>query len=185
MTTAARMAVAPSTPSTVRARLRRLAGSGLLDRLADAGEQLADSYERELFKVPASQIAARFEDLHKEAHRLLAIKATLGLLMDYPQGVPDALQTCMIDADGKPLFKPRRTQMAPVAWESRHHLQQLLYEAVTDYVREGYNQALREKKRHIGFLMILMQRLVVSSTRAIRTTLERRLAARAGLQRLL
>ena len=48
-------------------------------------------------------------------------------------------------------------------------------EAVTDYVREGYNQALREKKRHIGFLMILMQRLVVSSTRAIRTTLERRL----------
>ncbi len=37
--------------------------------------------------------------------------------------------------------------------------------------------ALREKKRHIGFLMILMQRLVVSSTRAIRTTLERRLAA--------
>ena len=82
-----------------------------------------------------------------------------------------------IDADGKPLFKPRRTQMALVAWESRHHLQQLLYEAVTDYVREGYNQALREKKRHIGFLMILMQRLVVSSTRAIRTTLERRLAA--------
>lgn len=82
-----------------------------------------------------------------------------------------------IDADGKPLFKPRRTQMAPVAWESRHHLQQLLYEAVTDYVCEGYNQALREKKRHIGFLMILMQRLVVSSTRAIRTTLERRLAA--------
>ena len=82
-----------------------------------------------------------------------------------------------IDADGKPLFRPRRTQMAPVAWESRHHLQQLLYEAVTDYVREGYNQALREKKRHIGFLMILMQRLVVSSTRAIRTTLERRLAA--------
>jgi hypothetical protein len=82
-----------------------------------------------------------------------------------------------IDADGKPLFKPRRTQMAPVTWESRHHLQQLLYEAVTDYVREGYNQALREKNRHIGFLMILMQRLVVSSTRAIRTTLERRLAA--------
>lgn len=80
-----------------------------------------------------------------------------------------------IDAEGKPLFKPRRTQMIPVQWESRHHLQQLLYEAVTDYVREGYNQALREKKRHIGFLMILMQRLVVSSTRAIRTTLERRL----------
>lgn len=88
-----------------------------------------------------------------------------------------------IDADGKPLFKPRRTQMAPVAWESRHYLQQHLYEAVTDYVREGYNQAVREKKHHIGFLMLLMQRLVVSSTRAIRSTLERRLAAlKAGEQ---
>jgi hypothetical protein len=41
---------------------------------------------------------------------------------------------------------------------------------VTDYVREGYNQAIQEKKHHVGFLMILMQRLVVSSTRAIRTT---------------
>lgn len=85
-----------------------------------------------------------------------------------------------IDANGQPLFKPRRTQMVPVAWEKRHHLQQLLYEAVTDYVREGYNQALRERKHHIGFLMILLQRLVVSSTRAIRTTLERRLAVLKG-----
>ena len=82
-----------------------------------------------------------------------------------------------IDAEGKPLFKPRQTQMAPVVWTQRHHLQQNLYDAVTEYVREGYNQALQEKKRHIGFLLVLMQRLVVSSTRAIRTTLERRLAA--------
>ncbi|HAT8643601.1 DEAD/DEAH box helicase [Legionella pneumophila] len=80
-----------------------------------------------------------------------------------------------INPDGKPLFKPRHTQMAPVAWENRHYPQQLLYETITDYVREGYNQALKEKNHHIGFLMILMQRLVVSSTRAIRTTLERRL----------
>ncbi|MCB0556897.1 MAG: DEAD/DEAH box helicase [Phaeodactylibacter sp.] len=82
-----------------------------------------------------------------------------------------------VDAGGNPLFKPRRTQMVGISWEPRHHLQQLLYEAVTDYVREGYNQALQEKKQHFGFLMILMQRLVVSSTRSIRTTLERRLGA--------
>ena len=88
-----------------------------------------------------------------------------------------------IDADGKPLFKPRRTQMIGVTWESRHNLQQLLYESVTDYVREGYNRAMREKKGHIGFLMILMQRLVVSSTRAIRVTLQRRLDAIAEGQR--
>lgn len=85
-----------------------------------------------------------------------------------------------IDAEGKPLFKPRRTQMAPIAWEARHYPQQRLYEAVSDYVRDGYNQAVREKKRHIGFLMILMQRLVTSSTRAILTTLERRHAVLKG-----
>ena len=87
-----------------------------------------------------------------------------------------------IDAEGKPLFKPRRTQLGPVSWEERHRDQQLLYEAVTEYVREGYNQAMREKRSYIGFLMILMQRLVVSSTSAIRTTLERRLEALAAPQ---
>ena len=81
-----------------------------------------------------------------------------------------------IDAEGKPLFKPRRTQLAAVSWAARHHEQQLLYEAVTEYVREGYNQAMKEKRSYIGFLMILMQRLVVSSTKAIKTALERRLA---------
>ncbi|MDM8522963.1 helicase-related protein [Desulfococcaceae bacterium HSG8] len=80
-----------------------------------------------------------------------------------------------IDADGKPLFKPRRTLLAPVTWEERHRDQELLYEAVTEYVRQGYNQAMKEKRSYIGFLMILMQRLVVSSTAAISTTLERRL----------
>ncbi len=82
-----------------------------------------------------------------------------------------------IDAEGKPLIKPRRTELAPVSWKERHRDQRLLYEAVTEYVREGYNQAIAEKRSYIGFLMILMQRLVVSSTRAIRTTLERRLEA--------
>ncbi|MFW6116428.1 MAG: DEAD/DEAH box helicase [bacterium] len=80
-----------------------------------------------------------------------------------------------IDAEGKPLFLPRRTELAPVRWEERHHEQRSLYEAVTEYVRIGYNQAMREKRSYIGFLMILMQRLVVSSTSAIATSLERRL----------
>jgi superfamily II DNA or RNA helicase len=82
-----------------------------------------------------------------------------------------------IDAGGNPLFKPRRTQLVPVVWSAEHRAQQTLYAAVTEYVREGYNQALREKRSYIGFLMILMQRLVVSSTSAIRTTLEKRLEA--------
>jgi hypothetical protein len=43
-----------------------------------SGRQLADSYERELFKVPATQIVGRYDALLAEAHRLIAIKATLG-----------------------------------------------------------------------------------------------------------
>jgi superfamily II DNA or RNA helicase len=81
-----------------------------------------------------------------------------------------------IDAEGNPLFKPRMTRLHPVAWMDRHASQRKLYEAVTDYVRHGYNQAMVAKQRHIGFLMILMQRLVTSSTAAIRTTLEKRQA---------
>lgn len=82
-----------------------------------------------------------------------------------------------IDAEGQPLFRPRMTRLYAVAWQPRHHAQEQLYGSVTEYVRHGYNQALATKKRHIGFLMILMQRLVTSSTAAIRTTLEKRLAA--------
>lgn len=87
-----------------------------------------------------------------------------------------------IDAKGLPLFQPRETRLIPILWEERHVKQKLLYEQVTDYVRRGYNQALKEKKGYIGFLMILMQRLVSSSTRAIRTTLERRLDALTASQ---
>ncbi len=42
-------------------------------------------------------------------------------------------------------------------------------------IRTEKRQAMKEKRSYIGFLMILMQRLVVSSTAAISTTLERRL----------
>ena len=80
-----------------------------------------------------------------------------------------------IDAAGNPLFKPRRTQLVSVPWTDTHHEQRVLYDAVTEYVREGYNQARKEKNTAIGFLMILMQRLVTSSVCAIRTALERRL----------
>lgn len=80
-----------------------------------------------------------------------------------------------IDSEGKALFTPRRTELFPVSWSENHARQHALYEAVTEYVREGYNQAALQKRNYIGFLMILMQRLVASSTRAIHATLERRL----------
>ena len=80
-----------------------------------------------------------------------------------------------IDAAGKPIFQPRITKLIAIPWKPEHEAQKRLYNAVTDYVRDGYNQAMREKKSYLGFLLILMQRLVTSSTRAIATALSRRL----------
>lgn len=86
-----------------------------------------------------------------------------------------------MDIDGNPLFKPRSTTLCTIPWTERHLAQRTLYEAVTEYAREGYNRAMLAKQRHVGFLMVLLQRLVTSSTRAIRKALERRLEALEGL----
>ncbi len=90
-----------------------------------------------------------------------------------------------IDNEGAPLFRPRQTRLETVEWLPRHTPHRELYEAVSDYVRHGYNQALKSKQRHIGFLMVLMQRLVTSSTAAIAATLTRRLATLAEPDRQL
>jgi superfamily II DNA or RNA helicase len=82
-----------------------------------------------------------------------------------------------INERGDPLFLPRLTKLIPVRWEEKHQLQKLLYESVTEYVRIGYDQAIRQNRQYLGFLMILMQRLVTSSTQAIASALERRLEA--------
>ena len=82
-----------------------------------------------------------------------------------------------INDRGDPLFLPRVTRLVPVRWEDKHKLQQHLYESVTEYVRLGYNQAVRQGRQYVGFLMILMQRLVTSSTEAIATAMARRLDA--------
>ncbi len=86
-----------------------------------------------------------------------------------------------VTADGKPLFRPRTTQTLGVDLE-RNPAQVALYEAVTDYVKEGYNRALKDRKPHIGFLMVLLQRIVTSSSHAIRCTLERRLQTLENLR---
>ena len=79
-------------------------------------------------------------------------------------------------ADGSPLFRPRHTRLVSVVWQPCHAAQRELYEAVSEYVRTGYNAACHERQSARGFLLVLLQRLVSSSTRAIRETLERRLS---------
>jgi hypothetical protein len=42
-----------------------------------AGPLLAQSFERDIFHVPSSDVAARYEELYAEGHRLIAIKSAL------------------------------------------------------------------------------------------------------------
>ena len=82
-----------------------------------------------------------------------------------------------VDGNGKPLFRPRRTHTLNICWQTHHEPQKLLYEAVTEYIREGYNMMARltQKKRVVvGFLLSLIQRLAASSTDAIGSMLEKR-----------
>ncbi|MDH5655241.1 MAG: SNF2-related protein [Spirochaetia bacterium] len=48
------------------------------------------------------------------------------------------------------------------------------YDATTEYVKREYNLAMQEKNRAAGFVMIVFQRLLDSSTRALLRALERR-----------
>jgi superfamily II DNA or RNA helicase len=80
------------------------------------------------------------------------------------------------DIDGRALFRPRTTMLSTVHYGSRA-VERSLYEAVTDYVRHGYRRAQAERRPAVGFLVLLMQRLVSSSTAAILAALERRLIA--------
>lgn len=82
-----------------------------------------------------------------------------------------------IDNNGNLLFKNRLTHLLNLTWDERHTLQRVLYEKVTQYVSKTYNKALRNKKHNMCliFLLIIMQRMVTSSTAAVRQSLERRL----------
>ena len=82
-----------------------------------------------------------------------------------------------IDNNGNLLFKNRITHLVTISWDERNNLQRELYEMVSSYVSETYNKALRNRKKNMCliFLLIIMQRMVTSSTAAIRQSLERRL----------
>lgn len=176
-----------------RERLHDIASAGWDLIIVDEAHRLAGSTDQ----------VARYrlgEVLSKASPYLLLLSATphqgktdafrrlLGLLD--PCALPDDASVCReavasyvirtekrhaIDAFGRPLFQPRRTQLVAVDWPAARPAQRALYEAVSEYVQQGYNQALRERRNAFGFLMILMQRLVTSSTAAIQSTLARRL----------
>ncbi len=82
-----------------------------------------------------------------------------------------------IDNNGNYLFKNRITHLVELYWDERHTMQRELYELVTSYVSKTYNKAQRNRRKNMCliFLLIIMQRMVTSSTAAIRQSLERRL----------
>lgn len=77
------------------------------------------------------------------------------------------------DLRGRPLFTPRTTTLTVVPYGQRV-VEQQLYDAVTAYVTYGYKRAKAEQRPAITFLVLLMQRLVSSSTRAVLSALQRR-----------
>ncbi len=75
------------------------------------------------------------------------------------------------DFQGRPLFPPR------YVFTKTYRLnddEKRLYNAVTEYVQTQYNKALAAEKRNVAFALLILQRRMASSVRAVRRSLERR-----------
>lgn len=80
-----------------------------------------------------------------------------------------------VDHSGRALFRPRETSLRVAPYDDRG-VERELYDAVTEYVRSGWDAARRQGRTSAGFLVLLMQRLAASSTAAILAALEKRSA---------
>jgi SNF2 family DNA or RNA helicase len=76
--------------------------------------------------------------------------------------------------DGSPLFTRR---MVNTEGFNLSETEKEFYDALLDYLREGYNLAAQQggKGRALGFVMTIFQKIAASSFAAIRSTLSRRL----------
>lgn len=80
-----------------------------------------------------------------------------------------------IDYNGKTLFNKRHTMKIEVVYnDASHRKQKSLYDAVTEYVVTGFNLAQQTKNTSYGFVMILFQRMMSSSTQAILDAMQKR-----------
>jgi len=73
--------------------------------------------------------------------------------------------------DGVPIFPPRHVQTVQYQLNDD---EMRLYNAVTKYVERDYNKALQKDKRNVAFALLILQRRMASSVRAVRRSLERR-----------
>jgi superfamily II DNA or RNA helicase len=77
--------------------------------------------------------------------------------------------------DGTPIFPPRKVKTVKYRLSPD---EKRLYNAVTEYVEKYYNKALEieeeKRRRNITFALLILQRRLASSVRAVRKSLERR-----------
>lgn len=86
-----------------------------------------------------------------------------------------------IDYNGKTLFNKRHTKKIEVIYDGViHRKQKALYDAVTEYVVSGFNLAQQTKNTSYGFVMILFQRMMSSSTQAILDAMQKRAERLSG-----
>ncbi len=81
------------------------------------------------------------------------------------------LKEDMRDFEGRPLFPPRHAQTVSYTLEGPEWE---LYQQVTHYVETNFNRALSVDNRNVTFALIVLQRRLASSVRAIRRSLENR-----------
>jgi len=102
--------------------------------------------------------------------------ATTSLLIESVQNAENPLflrrlKEDLKDFDGRPLFPPRRVVTNTYRLNDD---EKRLYNAVTEYVEKSYNKALASEKRNVAFALLVLQRRLASSVRAVRRSLERR-----------
>jgi len=165
----------------------------------EAHKMAAYSYGRQQVKIQKTRLYRLGEELSQRSKHVLLMTATphkgdtenfrlllelldKDLFSDYrvlEQAVKNRenpiflrrLKEGMIRFDGSKLF-PERT---PKTIQFKlSEAEQELYEAVTDYVAFHFNRAIQQEKRAVGFAMMILQRRLASSIRAIRLSLERR-----------
>ena len=82
-----------------------------------------------------------------------------------------------VDYDGKKLFNERATMRFDVTLDPvRHSAQIALYKHITDYVRICFGRAKSTKRNATGLVMVMLQKLVSSSTDAVLSALRTRLS---------
>lgn len=86
-----------------------------------------------------------------------------------------------VDFDGNRLFKQRLTSLYEIKRDQKEdEIEVQLYDAVTQYVSEYYNMASRSQNRTMMFLLLIYQRMVSSSSRAILKALTNRMNTLMG-----